>query len=72
VRFGRKCEPGFLPVYSVDSEEEARRLLVAACPTNLDGEFIAPELVERQTLDNLERFGERLDRIYQAMKEDRA
>lgn len=31
-------------MFSVDTEEEARELLIATCPTNSRGEFIAPEL----------------------------
>lgn len=60
MRYGRSVEDGFLPVYSVDTEEEARRLLVAACPTNIAGEFVAPELAEEQTLANLRALGRRL------------
>ena len=60
MRFGRKRPDGMLPVYSVDTEEQAHKLLVAACGTNNDGEFIAKELVHDQTLDNLYAFGDRL------------
>lgn len=60
MRFGRSTEPGFLPVYSVDTEKQARDLLIAVCPTNYNGEYIAPELAQKQTLDNLKKFGERL------------
>lgn len=56
--------PGFLAVYSVDTEEEAKRLLVASCPRNLNNEFVARELVEAQTLDNLYAFGERLAAVH--------
>jgi len=47
-------------VFSVDTEEEAQRLLFVACPRNMDGEFIARELVEEQTLENLQRFSDKL------------
>jgi hypothetical protein len=43
-------------------------LLVAACGTNKDGEFIARELVEEQTLENLYAFGDRLQAVHQQMK----
>lgn len=59
---------GSLPVYSVDTEAEAKLLLTLACPTNMHGEYVAPELVEDQTLDNLQKFSDRLDRTYNAMK----
>ena len=61
VRFGTECPDGFLPVYSVGSEEEARRLLTLACPTDrITGEYIAKELAASQTLANLETFSNRL------------
>jgi hypothetical protein len=65
VRFGPKCPRGFLPVFSVNTAEEAERLLVLACQTNIDGEFIASELVEEQTLPNLYAFGDRLAAMYE-------
>lgn len=71
MRFGPKLEKGFLPVYSVDSEEEARDLLVRCCPRNMDGEFIAPELAQTQSLENLYTFGERLEREHARMMADR-
>lgn len=64
MRYGRTVEPGFLPVYAVDTEDEARQLLIAACPTNLHNEFVAPELAHEQTLENLDAFGERLARVH--------
>lgn len=64
MRYGREPEPGFLPVFSVGSEAEAHRLLVYACSTNLAGDFIARELVEEQTLDNLFAFGDRLAELH--------
>jgi hypothetical protein len=51
---------GWLPVYSVDTEKEARALLVFSCQTNADGEFVARELVGEQTVENLVAFGRRL------------
>lgn len=64
VRYGRCLPDGFLPVYSVGSEAEAKSLLTMACPTNLAGEYIARELVVEQTIDNLLSFGERLDQLH--------
>ena len=69
MRYGRTVQPGFLPVYSVDTEEEAKKLLTFACSTNLDNEYIASELVQEQTLDNLEAFGKRLKHYHQLMKD---
>jgi len=68
VRFGRTIPEGFLPVYSVDTEEEARQLLVMACSTNVNGEFIARELAHEQTLENLYAFGNRLATTHSMMR----
>ena len=65
VRFGRTVEDGFLPVFSVNTEEEARKLLVLGCPTNTAGDFIAVELAEKQTLERLYAFGDRLEVLYE-------
>ena len=72
MRFGRKCPNGFLPIFSVNTEEEARALLLAACPRNLAGEFVAPELAEEQTLPNLYAFGKRLRGVYRRLLRARA
>ena len=69
MRYGRSVDPGFLPVYSVDTVREARELLTAACSTNLDGEFIADELAAEQTLHNLYEFGRRLERVHKRIIE---
>ena len=55
MRYGRSVQDGFLPVFSVNSEKEAKSLLVATCPRNNDGEFVSRELVEEQTLENLQK-----------------
>lgn len=72
MRYGRSCPPGFLPVYSVDTEEEAQKLLVAACGTNLQGEFIARELADEQTIDRLRAFGDRLAEVHQRISKPRS
>lgn len=73
MRFGRgACPRGFLPIFSVDTEEEAHALLTAACPLNLAGEFVARELAHEQTLESLEAFAERLRRIYGVMQKRKA
>lgn len=63
VTYGRRCPPGFLPVYSVDTEEEAERLLVHL-PSNWRGEKVADELAHEQTLENLAAFGDRLHELW--------
>ena len=47
-------------MFSVGSEKEAKCLLTLCCQTNIHGEFIARELAEEQTLENLEAFSDRL------------
>lgn len=67
MRYGRSVEEGFLPVFAVDTEEEAKSLLVLCCQkqrVNGKLEFIAKELLHDQSIENLEGFGERLKRIY--------
>jgi len=49
-----------MPVYSVATEAEAERLLTLTCGTNVEGQYYARELVEAQTIPNLEAFSERL------------
>lgn len=60
VRYGRTCEEGMLPVFSVGSEKEARMLLIMCCPTDVNGDFIARELVREQSLENLDEFSDLL------------
>ena len=48
-------------MFRVPTEADAQRLLVAACETNVHGEFVARELAEQQTLANLDAFSERLE-----------
>lgn len=47
-------------MFSVDTEEEAKSLIVATCPMGYDGEYYARELAEEQTLENLYAFGEKI------------
>jgi len=69
VGYGRSCPSGRLPVFSVDTEQEAIALLTLACPTNMNGEFIAPELAYEQTLENLDKFSDRLEKCHQVIKQ---
>lgn len=38
------------------------------CPTNLRHEYVAPDLAVEQTLENLEKFSDRLDRAHEVIK----
>ena len=55
-------------MYSVDTEKEAKDLIIAACETNNNGDYIARELAVEQTLPNLYAFGDRLAETHQRMK----
>lgn len=68
MRYGRTPEPGFLPIYSVDTEQEAHDLLVVSCSRDVSGQFVAHELTEEQTLENLYAFGARLEENHRKLK----
>ena len=73
MRSGRTVPAGFLPVYSVDTEEEARLLIVMTCPRTDDGSaHFARELAAEQTLENLGKFAERVALAHQRLREARA
>ncbi len=71
VRFGPKCPKGFLPVFSVNTAAEAEDLLILACPRNDAGEFVAPDLAQEQSLENLYKFGDRLRKAYEFLIKNR-
>jgi hypothetical protein len=70
VRFGPKLPKGFLPVYSVADEEEARQLLIASCPRNYQNEFVAEELAATQDLERLQAFSDKLHKNHERLKEN--
>lgn len=73
--YGHVVPDGRLPVFSVDTEDEAKMLIVMACPSGGDGHYYARELVEEQTLENLAAFSDRLAKcweIWQAKKVKKA
>lgn len=72
MRFGRTVPDGFLPVFSVDTEEEARQLIIAACPRDDQGTHYARELAHEQTLENLQAFSDKLARTWTLMQERKA
>ena len=72
VGYGVTVPASSLPVYSVDTEEEARNLITLACQTNYAGQYIARELVAEQTLENLVAFGERLARTHEILRKNKA
>ena len=64
MRYGRAVPDGYLPVFSVGSVEEAKRLLTLACPLNYENDFVAPELAETQDFKHIERFAARLEKVH--------
>jgi hypothetical protein len=54
-------------VFSVDTEDQAGQLLIMACERNLNNEFVARELAQEQTLENLAAFSDRLDKTAKMM-----
>jgi len=68
VGFGRSLPKGRLPVYSVGDEAEARLLLAMACPMNAHGQYVAVELAREQTIENLQRFSDRLEAVHERLK----
>lgn len=75
MHVGRTCDPkpeGFLPVFTTDTEEEARTILVMTCKRDVAGRLYAPELAEEQTLERLAAFGERLRAAWRLLKQKRA
>lgn len=72
MRFGRSVPDGFLPVFSVPTEDDAQELLVAACARNWNGDFVARELAHEQTIENLIAFGDRLASVWAHIQARRA
>lgn len=63
---------GRLPVFGVQTEEEAEMLIVMACPTDIAGNKFARELAEEQTLENLVAFSDRLQKCWDMMQTAKA
>jgi hypothetical protein len=55
---------GSLPVFSVETEQEAEYLIVIACPRDTEGEHYARELAQEQTLENLVKFSDKLQECW--------
>lgn len=53
----------------MDTESEAKRLVVMACKRDLKGNLFAPELAQQQTLENLEAFSARLAHVHEILVE---
>lgn len=55
----------------MQTEEEAKGLIILSCDTNSKGEYVARELVREQTLENLRKFSDRLQENWDWMHRDR-
>lgn len=55
-------------MFSTDTEEEAKTLIVLTCPTDAAGQYYARELAEEQTLENLQRFSDKLQRAWELLQ----
>lgn len=64
VRYSATIEEGFLPVFSVDSDEEALALILSVCGQNPFGELVDPRVSEGQDLDDLYALSNRLHVFY--------
>lgn len=74
VDVGQVCPQGSLPVYSVDTEREAKMLVAGTCKMNLDGDMFAPEMLDDETGEphtgrlrehHFVEFGLRLQRLHE-------
>lgn len=70
VGYGYRTPKGHLMAYSVADEQEARALLILACPTNYEGRFIAPQLAQEQTLANLQAFSDHLHQAHGLLRQN--
>jgi len=69
VGFGRVTPDGRLPVFGVQTEEEAEALITLACPRGPDGNYYARELAQEQTLENLVAFSDHLQKAWDFRQE---
>lgn len=60
---------GALPVFGVETEEQAKSLLILACQMGPDGKYYARELLQEQTLENLVAFSDRLQKSWDFWQE---
>lgn len=63
--YGRRCPPGHLPVFSVNTEKEAEDLLLLCCSRGVDGKRYAQELAAEQSVNNLAKFSQKLAKGYE-------
>ncbi len=65
VRYGRgAAPPGVLSAFSVGSEREAEALITLTCSRNPEGQFVASELTEEETVGRLFAFSRKLKQMH--------
>ena len=77
MRYGTVCPEGFLPAYSVDTEQEAKQIMVML-PLAYDGKVYAKELWDgegnalegAERIDAFVKFGRRLEHIHKTIKKE--
>lgn len=55
-------------MFSTDTEDEARMLIVMTCPMGDDGNYYSRELAQEQSLGNLQAFSDKLQRTWDLVK----
>ena len=63
---------GRLPVFGVETEEEAEKLIIMCCPRGADGNYYARELAAEQTLENLVAFSDHLQACQEFREKNKA
>ena len=77
VKYGTVCPEGFLPAYSVDTEREAKQIMVML-PVAYDGKVYAKELFNEEgkhlagdeRINAFVQFGRRLEHIHKTIKKE--
>lgn len=70
MRYGRgACPKGFLPIFSVRTEAEAKLLLAMTCSLGPDRNYYSNEMARDQSLEQFALFGQKLARAYACMQE---
>lgn len=69
LRYGDTTPDGWPPVYSMPNRKKAMELLVLACSTSLDGEFLAPGIRHAGPLElrDLDAVGSKLVEAHRFM-----
>lgn len=58
-------------MFSADTEEDAKTLIVMTCTMGPDGNYYARELIAEQNLENLQKFNDKLALAYEHLMKRR-